>query len=102
DILFHEFLTDENSVFVVVSFPRHKGNKCVASESKFTFVGCRSICKNGALFYSLTLLDNHLLVDTGGLIASDKLSDFVNVFLTVVAFDNDLPCCGSFYHTWVL
>ncbi len=68
-----QFFRDDNRIFIVVSIPRHKGNKDILADSKLTLVHVGAICNHLAFFNFLTYIDNRGLRKSGILIGSHIL-----------------------------
>ena len=83
DILPDDSFADEDSILVVVAVPWNEADKDVPSKSKLAILCCRTICKDCALLYDLTDVDDGLLVETGILVCSLELLYLVGIYFTV-------------------
>ena len=77
DVLFGDFFRDHDSIFEVVTVPRHERYENVATNGEFAFVGVRAVCKHIAFFDLLTTANNRLLVDAGAGVRAHKLAQWI-------------------------
>ena len=88
DVIFNQFFGEQNSVFKVVSVPRHEGDKNVFAECEFTVFSSRAVRQNRADLYSLAALDDRLLGKACAGVGAHKLTEFIYIYAFVgVVFD---------------
>ncbi len=79
NISFNKVFTEQNSILVVIAFPRHISNDNIMTESKFTVISRRSISQYLTFDYSFTFSDNRSLVYTSSLIRTFEFQKFINI-----------------------
>ena len=79
NVVHQKFLVEDDRVLVVVTFPSHESNQKVLSEGDFTQFCRRSVSDDFSFFYVLAVTNNWSLVDTGTLVGSLELEQFIFV-----------------------
>ena len=88
DVVFNQFFGEQNSVFKVVSVPRHEGDKNVFAEGEFAVFGSRAVRQNRADLNSLAALDDRLLCKACAGVGAHELAELINIYALVgVIFD---------------
>ena len=90
DIAFDEVLGEQDSILVVVAFPRHVRNDDVVAECQLAVVRCRAVCDWLLLLYFVALIDNRDLVDTGALVGTQEFLQFVVIEFAALRADIDV------------
>ena len=75
NIISYDFFVKENRILVVITFPGHKADKCVLTDSNFTVVCSRTVSENFAFLNSLSSFNNRTLVDTCTLVRTKELDN---------------------------
>ena len=102
-ILLNKTLRQQNRILVVITFPGHKANQRVLTQSNLTVLSRRTVSDNLAGLYMIILVYNRLLVVAVGLVASLKLGQMINITAAVVIpLDNNLVGCRTLNHTGML
>ena len=86
-IVLNEFFRQNDSVFVVVTFPDHKRAQDVASQSQFAVINGGAVGDDVASRENLTRFDDRTLVLAGQVVQTDELSHDVFVFV-LFGFNN--------------
>ncbi len=94
DVFLNDFFAEQNRVFVVITFPGHERNQNIPAQCQLTAVSGRTIGQDLAFFDDLTLVDQRPLIDTGTLVGTQILQQFVLVGAFVVSTTNDNLRCG--------
>ena len=99
NIILYKFLTEQNSILVVITLPGHKSDQRVLTKRKLT-IGCRrAISDNLSCLNMLTLEHDRSLVVAVALVASHKFSQMIIIFCSVIVLDRDICRCGTKYCT---
>ena len=72
DIRFDQIFAQQNSILVVIAFPRHISNNYIVSKRQFTMISRRAICQHLLLNYFIAFIDDRTLIDTSSLIRTLK------------------------------
>ena len=105
DVFLDQPLTQKNSVFEVVSVPRHECDHHIPPQGQFALIGARSVCNDHSFGHTLTHLHHGALVHTGSVVGTHELEEVVDIdpllrirlhpFAVFRGFsvfcDNDLP-----------
>jgi hypothetical protein len=94
-------LANQNRVFKVVAFPRHKSNQNIPPQSKFPVVRRMSVSQDVVFSDNFALFDKRSLVYAGALIAFDEFFEFVSFNFFVRTRDFDI-ICRDFRHPTVV
>ena len=92
DIVTYQTLADEDCILVVVAFPCHESDQRVLAECDLALGGACAVCDDLTFFDFLALADDRSLVVAVGLVAPDKLRNFVGTVDAVLAADANLAC----------
>ena len=99
NIILYKFLTEQNSILVVITLPGHKSDQRVLTKRKLT-IGCRrAISDNLSCLNMLTLEHDRSLVVAVALVASHKFCKMIIIFCSVIILDRDICRCGTKYCT---
>ena len=79
DVIFDEFLADDDGVLEVEAIPRHETDQHVAAERQFTLVGGGTVGQHIALIDLLAELHDRLLVLARALIEPDVFPKLVGI-----------------------
>ena len=101
NIFFDQTLIQQYSVLVIVSFPGHKPDQHVASQSQFTLVGRRTVCNNLPFFNTLSHIDNNMLIDTGCRIRTQELNNAIFIQFAFIIANHYFTGINTFYNTAV-
>ena len=82
-IFTHYTLWNNNCIFKIVSFPRHKSNHKITSKSKFTILSCIPFSKYLSGNYLLTFSNNRFQVNTCILVCFPIFWEFVSFQFTL-------------------
>ena len=99
DIGFNQIFTQQNSILVVVAFPRHIGNNYIVAKCQFAVICCRAICKHLFFNYFIAFIDDRTLVDAGSLIRTFEFQKFININTAVFRTDTDFIADNTFNNT---
>ena len=92
EVVLNEFFGKQYSVFVVITFPRHKADENVPAERKFAVAGRGSVGEDVAFFDSVARVDDRVLVKARSLIGTREFFKGVNSVAAArgaVVFGND-------------
>ena len=93
DIFLHHAFRHDDGVFVVITMPRHVGDKHVLTKGKFTIAHSRTISDDLSFFDFVANFNDWSLVNASALVRTVELLETINVFFASF-FDFD----GSAIH----
>ena len=97
-----QVLAQQDSILVVVAFPRHVGYDDVVAQSQLAVVGRRAVSNRLHCLNLVPLEYNRKLVDAGALVGAQELLQLVLVTLAISSADNDVVSGNSLYHARTL
>ncbi|MNO98370.1 hypothetical protein D3C76_901150 [compost metagenome] len=71
-IFFHQFLTKQDRILIVITFPSHKGYHYVTSKCQFTHFGRRPVRKDITFLNDITAFNYRTLIYTGSLVRTHE------------------------------
>src|SRR5450759_1845815 len=90
DIFRHNTLTDNDSIFEVISAPWHKRYQDISTKRKFSALSRATINQHFVFLETLTFPDNWFLIDAGILICTEEFCELIFYPTFVVETDNGL------------
>ena len=119
DIFFAKFFTKQDSIFVVITFPRHERYKNIEAKSQFTTISSRTIGQYLTFYNMVTTVNDWFLVKACGLVRTKEFIQTVCInttiaiaknvdFITPATYDftrfscqytNTGVCSGCIFHT---
>ena len=101
-VVLYQIFVNEDSVLVVITFPRHEAYENITSERKLSVIGRRTVGKYHALDDLISLLYYRTLIDASALVGSLELEQFVCIALTARHIDSNPVAADVSYDTVVL
>ena len=92
DIFSYQTFVQQNGVLVVVAFPCHEADQSIFTQRNFAVCSCRTVCQYLSLVYPFAGIDDRTLVDTGRLVGTLVLLEYIFMCLVLVVHQNDLVC----------
>ena len=69
-VVLYEFFGKKDSVFVVITFPRHEADQDVSAESEFAVAGSGTVRKDHSLIHLVARSDDGFLVQARSLVGT--------------------------------
>ena len=83
DVFLHDLGGDGDSIFEIITIPRHERHQDVAAQGQFAIVCARTVCQDLTFLHLVATTDDWALVDAGAGIAAHKFAERINEdFLT--------------------
>ena len=100
-VVLHQFFTEQNRVFVVVTFPCHETDQRVFTQCQFTLTSGSAVGDDLTCFNSVAYVYDRFLVQAGALVTSLIFNQLVCVTHGFIVADHNFVCGNSFYNTAV-
>ena len=88
-VLSYDALGNDDSVLVVVTFPRHVGNHEVLAQGQLAMVARRAVSQHVASLDAVVLAHDRAMVNAAGLVGALEFRNQVLVVFAVISQDND-------------
>ena len=82
-IFFNQLFTNDDGILEVVTTPRHERHQNISSQSQFTLVGGRTVCKHITTLNLVSRKYPGTLVDTGVLVRPLKFVQRINIHIRI-------------------
>ena len=92
DIFSYQTFVQQNGVLIVVAFPCHEADQSIFTQRNFAVCSCRTVCQYLSLVYPFAGIDDRTLIDTGRLVGTLVLLEYIFMCLVLVVHQNDLVC----------
>ena len=102
NITLNQVFTKEDSILVVVTFPRHISNDNVVAQRQLAMISGRTICDRLLLEYLVTLVHDRNLVDAGTLVGAHVLLKLICINIAKLGTDLDSISRYILNHTSML
>ncbi len=99
DIFADNFFTNQNSILIVVTFPRHKADQHIPAQRNLSVFCRRTIRNHISDINAVILVHNRHLIEAGTRVGTQELNNRIDINISIIGYHTDFICADALYHS---